>query len=102
MLISFSFRENDIYMSSYTLDRYYNGRLVSKRPPKMQRHHSLRSDYNKPREYHREHLFLEAGVSKKKIKISDLYIIYMYTILTGVNHFLLLKISNLYYVQLPY
>lgn len=68
-------------MSSYILelDRYYNGRLVSKKPPKMQRHHSLRSDYNKPREYHREHLFLEAGVSTKTIKISDLYIMmYMY------------------------
>ena len=69
----------------------------------MQRHHSLRSDYNKPREYyHREHLFLEAGVSKKQLKISDLYIMYMYTVLTGVNNFLLLKISNLYIMYINY
>ena len=104
-------------MSSYTLDRYYNGRLVSKRPPKMQRHHSLRSDYIKPREYHREHLFLEAGVSKKKNEnfrfIYMLYYIHVYhinwsksffvvenfqfilcttTILTGVNNLLKFQI----------
>lgn len=41
---------------------------MSQKPPKMHRHQSLRSDYNRPRESSRERLFLEPGARPRECK----------------------------------